>query len=159
MRALRHLDALQPAREIRADVEDVGRPLFEREQRVEARDAVCVGGRHVQPARGVAERALAHIADAPLRRAQSRKEQVAAAALGTRDAVPVRGLGADDRVDRLALVRGRLRDGKLQVHQVCPRCLARPQAVPGTASGLQAVRKAVPGTPLRGEPGTRPPPA
>ena len=59
-------------------------------QRVERRDAVRVGGRDVEPARRVAERALAHPADAPLCGAQRGEEQVPALTVGARDAVAVR---------------------------------------------------------------------
>ena len=104
VRTFRHLGAGQPAREVGADVQDVLRPLLEREQRVEARDAVRIRRRHF-----VAERALADPADAALCGAKRRQQQVAAAVVDTGNAIPVRVVGADDRVDRLALGRRRLR--------------------------------------------------
>ena len=109
MRTFRHLGAGEPAREVGADVKDVRGPLLEREQRVEARDAVRIRGRHLEPARRVAERALADPADAALCGAKRRQQQVAAAVVDTGNAIPVRVVGADDRVDRLALGRRRLR--------------------------------------------------
>ena len=48
--ARRHLDALEPAGEVGADVQHVGRAFLEREQGVEARDAVGVGRRDVEAA-------------------------------------------------------------------------------------------------------------
>ena len=76
------------------DVRHVGGPLLEREQRVEARDAVRLGGRDREPPRRVAERALAHPADAALRGAQRGQEQVPARAVGARGAVPFASTGA-----------------------------------------------------------------
>ena len=118
MRAVRHLDcALEPAREVGADVQHVGGTLLERDERVERRDAVRVGGRDVEPSRRVAERALAHPADAPLCGAQRGEEQVPALAVGARDAVAVRRGRTDDGVDRLALGVGRLREREAKVHR------------------------------------------
>ena len=93
-------------------------------QRVERRDAVRVGGRDVEPPRRVAERALAHPADAPLCGAQRGEEQVAALTVGARDAVAVRRGRADDGVDRLALGVGRLREREAKVHYTASRRIA-----------------------------------
>ena len=58
------------ARDVGADVSDPGRPRLQREQGVEARDAVRLGGRDGQPAADVAERGRADPADpAPAPRA------------------------------------------------------------------------------------------
>src|SRR5205085_10591707 len=71
------LRALQPAREVVADVDDARRARLEREHVVEARDAVRLRRRHAQATADVRERAFADPADAPLHRAQRRQEQVA----------------------------------------------------------------------------------
>ena len=111
-----NLRACELAREIGADVQHVRRPLLERDQRVEARDAVRVGGRNVEPARRVAERALAHPADAALRGAQRGKQELAA--VTPRAADPAVRVGcARDRVDRGALGVRRLRLQQLEIHQ------------------------------------------
>ena len=73
-RAFGHLGAGEPAREVGADVKHLSGTLFEREQRVEGRDPVRVGRRHVEAARGVAERARRDPAHAQLRRAKSRQK-------------------------------------------------------------------------------------
>ena len=89
VRARRNLGARELAGEIGADVQHVGRPFLERDQRVEGRDAVRLGRRHVEPARRVAERALAHPADPPLCGAKRGEEQVPSRAVGARDATVV----------------------------------------------------------------------
>ena len=76
-RSLGHVRAGEPAREVGADVQHVGGALLQRDQRVEAGDPVRIGGRHVEPAAGVAERAFAHPADAPLDGTQRRQQQMA----------------------------------------------------------------------------------
>src|SRR5581483_4174117 len=109
--------ALERARQVGAGVGDVGGALLEREQGVEARDAVRLRGRHGEPARGVPEGALAHPADALLRRAQRGEEEVALRPVGARDAVAVRiGGGPEHAVDRVALGRRRRRVEQVQVH-------------------------------------------
>ena len=116
MRAGRDLGARELAREVGADVQHVRRALLEREQRVEARDAVRLGRRHVEPPRCVAERALAHPADAPLCGAERGEEQVPSRAIGARDAAVVCARLAHDRVDRLALRVARLGAEQAEVH-------------------------------------------
>jgi len=74
VRAFRQLEAREPAREIGADMQDVGGSLLERDQRVERRDAVCLGGRYLEATARVAECALAHPADPALRRAERGEE-------------------------------------------------------------------------------------
>src|SRR5205823_11644502 len=92
----------------------------EGEQVVEARDAVRVRGRDVEPSRRVAERALADPTYAPLRSPERREEQVpqlaqrVAAVHGA--AGSVRRERAHDRVDRLALGGGRLRREQAEIH-------------------------------------------
>ena len=113
--------ALERAREIGARVRDVGRTLLEREQRVEGRDAVRLRGRHREPPRRVAERALAHPADAALRGAQRGEEEMAARPVGARGAVAVRlGRRAEHRVDRRPLGVRRRRVEQLEISQPAP---------------------------------------
>ena len=116
VRAGRDLGARELAREVGADVQHVRRAFLEREQRVERRDAVGLGGRHVEPARRVAERALAHPADATLRCAKRGEEQVPSRAIGARDAAVVRARFAHDHVDRLALRVAGLGAEQAEVH-------------------------------------------
>ena len=94
MRAVGNGRACEPAREVGADVRHVRRPFLERKQRVEARDAVRLGRRDREPARRVAERALAHPADALLRGAQRGQEEMALRAVGARTRSAVHVLGA-----------------------------------------------------------------
>ncbi len=116
MRSGGHLRAGERAGEVGADVQHLGGTLLEGEQRVEARDPVRVGGRHVEPLRRVAERALADPADAALRGPQRGQEQVAPVAVAAGDP-PVAGLGyADDRVDRRPLGLRRLGERQAQIH-------------------------------------------
>ena len=80
-RALELLDELGAAaahaRDVGADVGDPGRARLQREQGVEARDAVRLGGRDGQPAADVAERGRADPADRGLQLVQDGQEQVA----------------------------------------------------------------------------------
>ena len=108
--------ALERARQIGADVRHVGRALFEREQRVEARDAVGIGGRHREPPRRVAERALAHPADPQLRRTERGEEEMPSCPVGACDPVARARFLADDRVDRLPLGVGRHGVEEVEVH-------------------------------------------
>ena len=118
--AVRNLRAREPTREIGTDVQDLGRPLLERKQRVERRDAVRLRGRDVEAAGRVAERARRHPADAPLCRAQRRKKELPPVAVAARDAVSLVRLDADDGVDRGALSVGGRRLDELEVRQPVP---------------------------------------
>src|SRR5207302_5509762 len=114
------LRAGESAREVRADVEHLRRTLLEREQRVERRDAVRLGGRNVEPTGGVPERARRDPADAPLRRTQRREQELSTMAVAPRDAVPSVRLDADYSVDHGALGVSRRRLEKLEVRQRAP---------------------------------------
>ena len=81
------------------------RPRLEGEQRVEARDSVRLGRRNLEPLADVPEGSFAHEPDPRLRGLESGQEQIAA---------PVRI--ADDTVDRVPLVVGRLRCQEAEVH-------------------------------------------
>src|SRR5436309_5417010 len=98
MRAFGHRRARESAREVCAYVQHFGWPFLEREQCVEGRDAVCLGGRDLESSRRVAERSRAHPADAALRGAQRGEEEMTARAVAAGDPVSVRGLFADHRV-------------------------------------------------------------
>ena len=95
---------------------EVGRALFEREQRVEARDAVGIGGRHREPARRITERAFAHPADPQLRGAQCGEKEMPPRPVGARDAVARSVRLTDNRVDCLALGVGRRSLEQVDVH-------------------------------------------
>jgi len=119
-RPVGHLGPGKAAGEVVADVEHLHRTLFERQHRVEGRNSVRLGRRHVEAAACVAERARRHPPHAPLRGPQRRKEQMSPRPVAAEDAVPVRRLDPDHRVDRLALVLGRLGVDELQVRQPAP---------------------------------------
>ncbi len=123
-RALRHLGAGEGAGEVGADVELLGRPLLEREHRVEARHAVRVRGRHVEPPAGVAESALAHPTHTPLRRPERGQEQVAPLPVAARDAAVAGRQAADRGVDRLALGVARLGSEQAEIHQIASTRIA-----------------------------------
>ena len=118
VRALRQLEAGEPAREIGADVEDVGRPFLERDQRIERRHAVRLGGRDLEAPAHVAERALRHPPDAPLRRAKCGQEEMPPRAVAARHAPVVERGNADHGIDRLALGVRRLSREQAQVRHL-----------------------------------------
>ena len=120
VRARRNLGARELAREIRADVQHVRRPFLERDQRVEARDAVCLGRRHVEPPGRVAERALADPADPSLRSAKRGEEEMPSRPVRARHASVVCACAAYDRVDRLALGVARFGAEQAEIHAKPP---------------------------------------
>ena len=113
--ALRQFEAGEPAREIGADVEDVGRPFLERDQCIERRDAVRLGRWDLEAPAHVAERALRHPPNAPLRRAKCGQEEMPPRAIAARHAPVVERSNADHGIDRLALGVRRLSREQAQI--------------------------------------------
>ena len=120
------------AGDVGADVGHERRARLEREERVEARDAIGLGGRDREPPADIAERGGADPADAALHLVEHRKQQMPLRACR----VPTAGrmavgaaLAADPRrrgraqhaVDRVALGRRRGAVEELQVHAVTSR--------------------------------------
>jgi len=122
--------AREPAGDVVADMRHRRRSRPGREERIERRDAIGLGGWHGEPLADVVEARLADLADAILERMEHREEQVPPAprvvaatghvALGRRIAIataPARCRGTEDRVDRGSLSRRCQRPDHVQIHR------------------------------------------